>query len=454
MSFPKDFVWGAASSSYQIEGSAARAGGGLSIWDIFCRQEGNVWNNQSGEIGCDHYNRFREDVAIMRSIGLKAYRLSLSWPRVLPDGTGRVNFAGVDFYDKLIDELLGAGITPYVTLYHWDLPYELHRRGGWMNREIAHWFAEYTTLMVNRLSDRVTHWMTWNEPQCFVGLGYGSGNHAPGFKLDAYERAHIAHNVHLAHGRSVQAIRAATRRPAQVGFASFGMVFLPATETPEDIEAARYMMFDNPEKSEWNNSWWLDPPLLGKYPEPLWKAREKDGDLPDIQPGDMEIIHQPLDFFGVNIYSGTPARARVGEKPETMCEKGKALLTAFKWPVTPSALYWGPKLYHDRYKLPVYITENGMSSADIVSLDGKVHDPQRIDFMNRYLLEYRRAAEAGIDVKGYFAWSILDNFEWAEGFKERFGMVFVDYPTQKRIVKDSANWYHSIIESNGEILGL
>jgi beta-glucosidase len=449
MIFPKGFVWGTATASYQIEGAAFEDGRGLSVWDMFCRRPGAVWNGQSGETACDHYHRYREDVALMKAMGLSAYRFSVSWPRVLPKGTGAVNPKGLAFYDHLVDDLLAANIAPYVTLFHWDYPYDLFCRGGWLNRDSADWFADYTAVMVDKLSDRVRHWITFNEPQCFIGLGHSEGKHAPGEKLEFSQVLQSAHHVLLAHGKASQVIRARAKLAADVGYASVGIIRIPATDSPMDIEAARQSMFAVPmDANLWNNSWWIDPILLGRYPAnalEMYGAR-----APKIQSGDMETIHQPVDFLGANIYSGERVRAGKDQQPETVLYPDGFPLTAFRWYVEPAAMYWGPKFYAERYQRPILITENGMSNVDWVSLDGGVHDSIRIDFLRRYLRELGRAIQDGVDVRGYFHWSLLDNFEWAEGFKERFGLVYVDFATQKRIPKDSANWYKDVVASNGQ----
>ena len=450
MRFPKGFVWGAASASYQIEGAAREDGKGPSVWDMFCRKQGAVWKNQNGDVACDYYHRWKEDVSLMKEIGLKGYRFSISWTRVLPEGVGQVNAKGLDFYDRLVDGLLAAKVQPWATLFHWDYPYRLYCRGGWLNSASSDWFAEYTALVVDRLSDRVKHWMTLNEPQCFVGLGHSSGIHAPGDKLGFAEILRIAHNVLLAHGKAVKAIRARSKEEPRIGYAPVGVVSIPASRSMRDIRAAHEAMFRIVGKEIWNNTWWLEPVLKGKYPEDGLKLFEAE--MPPIRAGDMETMHQPLDFFGVNIYLGQTVRAGKDGRPETVPPPLGHALTAYRWAVTPDSLYWGPKFYWERYKLPLVVTENGMSGADWISLDGKVHDPQRIDFLQRYLLSLRGAIADGVDVRGYFQWSLTDNFEWAEGVKERFGLIFLDYATQKRILKDSALWYRKVIAGNGACL--
>jgi beta-glucosidase len=392
----------------------------------------------------------KSDVALMKSLGIRAYRFSVSWSRVLPQGAGSVNEQGMAFYESLVDELLVAGITPWATLFHWDFPRDLQLQGGWLNRKSADWFADYAALVTDRLSDRVRHWMTINEPQIYIGLGHKDGTHAPGLRLPAADWLLAGHHTLLAHGRGVQAIRAHARQPVQVGWAVCGRVDYPATDSPDDIAAARSRMFAVAEPNAWNNSWWADPALLGRYPEDGLALFGKDAPTPHA--GDMETIAQPLDYYGVNIYSGERYRMGAEGLPEHVDHPEGHAVTALRWPIAPSCLYWGPKLMHDRYKVPVIITENGLSSLDWVHADGRVHDPQRIDYTGTHLRELARAIRHGTDIRGYFHWSIMDNFEWAEGYKDRFGLIHVDYATQKRTPKDSAYWYRDVIESNGASL--
>lgn len=448
--FREGFVWGAGSSSLQIEGAAAQDGRAPSIWDMLCRRPGAIQNADTSEVCCDHYNRMPEDVALMARMGLQAYRFSVAWPRVLPLGIGRVNEAGIAFYDRLVDGLLQNNIEPWLTLYHWDLPQALFERGGWLSPEIPAWFADYTRVVVDRLGDRVQNWITINEPQIFIGLGYRDGKHAPGLKLAMGEQLTAAHHVLLAHGRSVQVIRERAKKRANIGWAPVGRVDYPQVETVDQIQAARRSSFAITEKDFWNNSWFGDPVCLGHYPEDGVKLFGKD--MPRIEKGDLETIHQKLDFCGVNIYSGSPVRTIAAGAIESVPAIPGAASTTMRWPVSPKALYWGPRFLHERYKLPVVITENGMANPDWVASDGRVHDPQRIDFTRSYLLELARACADGVPVAGYFHWSILDNFELAEGFKDRFGLIHVDFATQKRTLKDSAYWYAEVIRTNGEHL--
>lgn len=450
MPFPGQFEWGAATSAFQVEGGSVADGRGESIWDQFCRRPGAVFGGHNAGVACDHYSRFREDVALMRSIGLRAYRFSIAWPRVDPTGTGTINEAGLAFYDRLVDELLAAGINPWVTLYHWDLPAALQERAGWQDRSIADRFAEYTSAVVARLSDRVSRWITINEPQIFIGLGHLEGVHAPGLKLPVRERLLAAHHALLAHGKCCQAIRAHAKQKPTVGWAPIGRIRFPASSRPEDVDAARRATLSVLTPDFWNNTWFADPAILGKYPEDGLKLY--GADAPNPRPGDMETIAQPLDFYGINVYDGEPYRAGPNGAPEKLSFNPGHPQSALRWFIAPEVLYWGPKFLFERYKVPIVVTENGLSNTDWIDADGRVRDPQRIDYTRQYLRQLRRAIDEGIDIRGYFHWSLLDNFEWQEGFKERFGLVHVDFQTQKRTPKASAAWYKRVIETNGQSL--
>jgi beta-glucosidase len=408
-----------------------------------------VWRGQTGKRACDHYHRYAEDITLMQKIGLSAYRLSIAWPRILPRGTGETNAPGLDFYDRLIDALLDANVTPWVTLFHWDYPLELYRRGGWLNRESPSWFASYADLVAERLGDRVKHWITINEPQVFVDAGLREGRHAPGDCLALSEVLLAAHHVLLAHGLAVQALR--SRVPnVNIGFSPVALTSTPATSSAADRAAAKQWMFGTRKRTLRTNAWWMDTALFGEYPS---DGVELFGNaMPEIGPRDLATIHQPLDFFGANIYDAECVRADETGAPVPVPPAPGAPASAFDWPITPEALYFGPKLLHERYGLPVVITENGLSTRDWVSLDGAVHDSGRVDFLNRHLVELARAVSEGVPVDGYFHWSILDNFEWAHGYKHRFGLVHVDFETQKRTLKDSAHRYSEIIASNGASL--
>ena len=444
MAFPKGFVWGAGAAAYQIEGAAREDGRGASVWDGF---KFNGENSDTADVACDHYHRWTEDVALMKNLGLGAYRLSIAWPRVIPAGNGAVNEAGLAFYDRLIDALLAANVSPWVTLFHWDYPRELYCRGGWLNRDSPRYFADYVQVVVDRLGDRVAHWMTLNEPQCFLGLGHWTGTHAPGLKLSRRDALRATHHALLAHGRGVQVIRARARTNPLIGCAPCGFTRYPADDSSDaDREAARAAMFAV--TGEWNsNSWYSDPVILGRYPED--GLRVYGADAPAIASGDLETMCQPLDFYGVNIYNAAPIRQGDDGQPTEPARAPGHALTAYKWTIDPASLYWGPRFLFERYKLPIVITENGLSNTDWIALDGRCHDPQRIDFTRRHLMTLLRAIREGVDVRGYFHWSILDNFEWNQGYRERFGVIHVDFQTLKRTPKDSYRWYAELIRTNG-----
>lgn len=442
MNFPSDFTWGVATASYQIEGSATPDGIGKSVWDMFCEKPNATLHGHNGDVACDHFNRYKEDIDLMKNLGVSAYRLSISWPRVMPTGKETINQAGLDFYNQLIDEILSANIQPWVTLFHWDFPLDLYHQGGWMNPESPEWFAAYTDVIVKTLGDRVSHWFTENEPQCFIGLGLQMGVHAPGDKLRWDEVLLAAHNSMIAHGRSVQTIREHQGDKARIGIATVGSVCTPATNSPEDIAAARTRMFTSDSENPFTNTHWNDPIHLGHYPDDFLS---KFGDqLPKNFERDLPTMHQPVDFIGLNIYQGSPTSASKEGPVEAPREAGFPQ-TAIRWPINDGCLEWGAKFYYERYNLPIYITESGMANNDWVMLDGKVHDPQRIDYLHRHLLGLKRTIDTGTPVKGYFQWSFMDNFEWAEGYTQRFGIVHVDYATQKRTPKDSYYWYRDLI---------
>lgn len=454
MGFRKDFVWGAATASYQVEGAPREEGKGLSIWDVFCREDGKIYENQNGDISCDQYHRYREDVKMMKDMGIQAYRFSISWPRILPDGEGEVNPKGLEYYDKLVDELLANHIQPYITLYHWDLPYELQKKGGWMNPDIPELFYKYAAILAKHFSDRVEHFITINEPQCVAGLGYLTGAHAPGLKVGAAGFFTIWHNLLKAHGMAVKAIREHAVRPVKIGMAPCSALYYPASESEADIMAARKATFHLPNNSledcVWNIALWCDPVFRQEYPKEVY---EYFGEyLPEITKEDMALISQPLDFYGQNMYNAVMVKADKNGNPVRVKRPEGFPKTAIQWPVTPECMYWAPRFLSERYQKPLIITENGMSSHDWIALDGKVHDSSRIDFMHRYLKEYKRGADEGIDLLGYFSWSSMDNFEWAYGYSERFGLIYVDYQTQKRTMKDSGYFYRDVISCNGENL--
>jgi beta-glucosidase len=453
--FPDNFAWGTATASYQIEGGWNEEGKGRSIWDEFVRQPGKIggsyhWAPSHGEVACDSFHRWPEDIALLKALGVTAYRFSLSWPRLLPEGTGPAHPVGIAHYRRMLEALREAGIEPWVTLYHWDLPLALHHRGGWLNRDSVHWFAEYAAVAARAYGDLVSHWITFNEPQVFVCAGYGSGGHAPGLRLSLPEQLRIGHHVMLAHGEAVRTLRSASPRSCRIGYAPAGVIRMAASEQPADIEAARVATFAMPSDNIWCNAWWNDPVVFGRYPEDGLKHLAAQ--LPAGWERDVEHMAPHLDFLGTNIYQGEMIQAGPQGEPVVVPFNAGSPLTAFKWNVTPEALRWGPRFLYERYRLPVVVTENGMSNCDWVHEDGTVPDPQRIDFMRRYLRALAQAVADGADVRGYFHWSLLDNFEWAEGYKERFGLVHVDFATLKRTPKQSFAFYGDIIRTRGACL--
>jgi beta-glucosidase len=448
--FPDGFLFGAATASYQIEGAVDEDGRGPSIWDTFSHTPGRTWNGDTGDVACDHYHRVEEDVRLMTDLGLAAYRFSVAWPRVLPQGTGAVNRAGLDFYSRLVDRLLEAGIEPVVTLYHWDLPAALDERGGWLERDVAEWFAAYAGTVVGALGDRVTRWTTLNEPWCSSMLGYAVGVHAPGHR-DLAEGVVAAHHLLLAHGRAVPVIREHCPR-AQVSITvNPSQVIGPADPTEADVDAVRRA--DNV-----LNALFLDPVVRGELP-PGWV--EDTAHLTDhshVRDGDLAVVAAPLDNLGVNNYFPTRVRAaRSADAPPLGlpgCDGVEEVpprppLTAMGWEVSPEAHRAVVERCARESGLPVYVTENGSAWDDVVSPDGAVHDPDRVAYLRGHLAALADAVAAGVDVRGYFAWSLLDNFEWAYGYDKRFGIVHVDYATQRRTVKDSGREYARVIAAAG-----
>lgn len=446
--FCKDFLWGAASAAHQIEGAYLEDGKGMGIWDTFEQETGYIIRNENGNVACDHYHRYREDVAIMKELGLKSYRFSVSWPRVMPEGYGTVNEKGLQFYIDLVNELTEAGIEPMVTLFHWNLPTAIYELGGWENPQVVDWFEQYTDVVTTALGKKVKYWMTFNEPQLFIGAGLNAGVFAPFEKKSTEALMRISKNVYLAHGKAVRIIRKNCQNSI-VGMAPTGEIVIPRDMNAESIERARKLSFSM-KKENFTSSipWWSDPVFFGKIPE---DAQAIFGEcLPVLTEEEWEIVTEPLDFYGFNIYQGLEDLDSTEEYgPYAYPGSPK---TSMDWNVTPEVLYWSCRFLYERYGKPIMITENGMSSFDWVSLDGKVHDPNRIDFLHRYLRSIKDAVSEGIPVLGYQYWSIMDNFEWINGYDKRFGLVYVDYRTQKRTIKDSACWYRDVIATNGEIL--
>jgi beta-glucosidase len=448
--FPPGFAWGTATAAYQIEGAAAVDGRGPSVWDVFSKKAGATFEGHTGEVACDHYHRYREDVGLLKQLGARAYRFSVSWTRVLPEGRGAVNEPGVDFYKRLLDELAAANITPYATLFHWDYPQALFQKGGWLARDSAAWFADYASLVVSRLGDRVSHWFTLNEPSIYIPFGHVLGLHAPGLKLTTAESLVAAHNTLRAHGRAVQAIRAAAppgTRP-EIGCALAYHGYHPVSDSADDSRAAAELTFASEGKSLFNNAWWMDPLFKGAYPADGVAAY--GAKMPKGFERDLAEIQQPLDFVGLNIYSTGPCRRGADGRPESVPVPQGYPRAASDWQaLMPQALYYGPRFVYERYGLPILISENGLAVRDQMFLDGAVHDLQRVDYLQRVLVRLADAIVDGVPVRGYFHWSFLDNFEWADGYKQRFGLVYVDYESQRRIPKDSFAFYRDIIASNG-----
>lgn len=440
--FPKDFLWGAASSAYQIEGYSLEDGGGASIWDTFAHTPGKIAYEDNGDIACDSYHRYEEDLELLKELGVKAYRFSTSWARIDPHADGCWNQAGIAYYDKIVDGCLARGIEPYITLYHWELPQSAEDRGGWRNEETAYAFGRFAKMMAEHFKGRVKNYFTLNEPQCTTSLGHQQGIHAPGLKMDLQTQFRVHVHQMIAHGLAQRAIKE-TDPTAIVGIASTGNLCYP--ETDADIEAARKATFATAEEF-WifTHQWLLDPICLGRFPDCAGTALEPL--VRTVSAEQLEIIHTVPDILGFNVYNGHAIRAS-GDGFEYVAKYPGYPRTALKWPVTPEVLDYGMRFLHERYGKPMYITENGLSCNDKIYLDGRVHDLNRIDFLARYLTCLNQAIENGADIRGFFHWALTDNFEWHSGFGERFGLVFVDYPTVTRIPKDSFHWYKEVIRT-------
>jgi beta-glucosidase len=446
--FPAGFLWGAATSAPQIEGAIHEGGRGESIWDRFAATPGKIVDGSTPAIACDHYHRWREDVAILRDLGVGAYRFSIAWPRIVPTAGGGINAAGLDFYDALVDALLTAGIQPWVTLYHWDLPQWLQDRGGWAARETAHTFVDYAGAVATRLGDRAKHWMTHNEPWCIAHLGHEAGEHAPGH-TDPAESLRVAHHVLLSHGWALAELRRSVPS-AEVGIVLNLTPADPATPSVADLEATRD--FDG-----FFNRWYLDPVFHGRYPEDAIADRVRRGHLPAgplpfVEPGDLAAISAPIDFLGINYYTRAVVRAG-GDGERVAVEMGPAeSRTAMGWEIRPQSLHELLVRVQREYRpARIYLTENGAAFADSRDPDGAVHDPRRIDYLRGHLLACQRAIADGVALRGYFAWSLLDNFEWAQGYAKRFGLYWVDYATQERTAKASARWYRDVVRGNAVV---
>jgi beta-glucosidase len=435
MTFPADFVWGAATASYQIEGAVTQDGRGESVWDRFAATPGKVRNGDTGAVACDFYNRYRDDIGLMRELKLDAFRFSIAWPRVQPEGRGPVNVPGLDFYDRLVDALLENDIEPFATLFHWDTPQALEDQGGWRNRATAEAFVEYAELVAARLGDRVKRWTTHNEPWVVSWIGHAYGLHAPGGTSEA-DAVAAGHHLLLSHGWAVDAIRRVVPG-AQVGITLDAKPTYPVTDSPED-EAAAWRI-DGQE-----NRWFLDPVFRGSYPADLLERNELVAPL--VRDGDMQTIAAPIDFLGVNNYSRYLVSA--GADGPMLVRNTGAQHTDMDWEVHPQSLRkLLTRIAEDYAPAAMYVTENGAAYGDVRTHDGRVHDPERTAYLQSYIAEVGRAIEEGAPVKGYFVWSFLDNFEWAFGYSKRFGLVYVDYPTLERVPKDSYYWYRDFIAS-------
>lgn len=443
--FPADFLWGAATASYQIEGATYEAGRGPSIWDQFAATPGKVHQGDNGDVAADHYHRMPEDVALMAKLDLNAYRFSIAWPRILPQGTGTINQRGLDFYDRLVDALLARGITPLVTLYHWDLPLALHEQGGWLDRHTAFAFADYAEIVVQRLGDRVDWWTTLNEPWCSAYLGYGTGVHAPGIR-DQRSAYVAAHHLLLAHGLALPRLRAHTRPQAQLGIT---LNLTPVYAANDRLETLRAVELAD----KMSNRWFLDPIFRGAYPEDLFA--DAGVAPPPIQNGDLAIIATPIDLLGINNYSRSLVRARAngngaGDSTSTPYEQVAAgagsSYTEMGWEVYPQALSDVlVRVHRDYAPRAIAVTENGAAFADHWDGSDNVSDLQRVRYIREHIQTLEHALAQGVPLRGYFVWSLLDNFEWAEGYSKRFGIVYIDYPSQRRIVKESGRWYAAFI---------
>lgn len=441
-SFPQGFVWGSATASYQVEGAAKEDGRGVSIWDTFSHTPGKTHNGDTGDVADDFYHRYTEDIALMKDLGLKGFRFSVAWPRVFPEGVGAPNPKGLDFYNRLVDELLKNGIEPYCTLYHWDLPQVMQDKGGWQNRDTAKAFADYCGYTAGKLSDRVKQFMTVNEMSTYVYLGYENGTHAPGLKLDRAGVAQVAHYAVLGHGLAVEAIRAKARPGTRVGLADNATATAPLIETPEHIEAAKKAYREE-------NAMFLTAIMEGKYTEGY--LDRLGAAAPKFTPEDMRAIGSKLDFVGLNVYQPVFVMADESKQGYAKVQPPSSYPHMFSdWlQVGPEGLYWSPKLASTLWKIPaIYITENGCSSSDVVNAQGQVLDSDRVMFLRNYLTQLQRAVAEGVPLKGYFLWSLLDNYEWADGYEKRFGITYVDFQTQKRTPKMSAMWYKAVIARN------
>jgi beta-glucosidase len=449
ITFPPDFLWGAATAAYQIEGAWDADGKGESIWDHFCRTPGAISNGDTGDVACDHYHRYAEDVGHMAAMGLKAYRFSIAWPRIFPTGGSAVNQAGLDFYRRLIDTLHQHNIQPVATLYHWDLPQALQDRGGWVNRDTALRFAEYAAFVFDRLGGEVALWATHNEPFIQAFYGHGNGVYAPG-RRNPWEILTVGHHLLLSHGLAVHAFRAAGIHAARPGLPKpqIGVVLIiwphhPASTRPRDIHAA--FRVDGA-----MNRMFLEPLFQGRYPVDMLDHFHWRRMRPAVRPGDMETISAPLDWLGINTYSRLVHRA----DPRDLLSGARQVAptgptTAMGWEIYPDCIVEALRIVRGYTALPLYITENGAAFDDTLSADGGVHDADRVAYLRAHIAAARRAIDEGVNLRGYFVWSLMDNFEWSHGYSKRFGLIHIDYPSQRRTWKDSASFYRNVIAANG-----
>lgn len=444
--FKKDFSWGVATAAYQIEGAKSEDGKGESIWDVFTHKGGTVNDGSNGDVACDSYHRLEEDLDLLEKSGVTAYRFSVSWPRILPNGTGAVNTKGIEYYNKLINGLIARGITPFMTLYHWDMPQALNERGGFLNREFADWFEEYAKVIKDNFGDRVKYYFTFNEAINCLDAGF-----APGYNYGAKEQLKRIHHLLLAHGKAAKVLH--TIQGAKVGYAACaGSVPCPYTDSPDDYKLAKKEFYSIGRVCPHiGNAIYLDPMLKGRYPECY---EEYFADImPDILPGDMELIGRSVDFLAVNVYDGRYITAERADNGDVLGAKfidrpwGTATST-MGCSITPDSIYYVSRFLYEEYGLPLYISENGIALADFVFSDGKVHDPARSEYINLYLNALERAKIDGVDIDGYFYWSFLDNFEWSLGYTQRYGLVYVDFENGNRTPKDSFYEYKKIITQN------
>lgn len=443
LTFPDEFVWGVATASYQIEGAAQSDGRGASNWDTFSERPAAIFEAHSAQIACDHYGRLDEDLDLLAALGVDAYRFSISWSRLFPDGF-QPNDRGFAFYDRLVDGLLKRSITPFLTLFHWEYPAALERLGGFLNPQSPFWFEQLTEAVARRYGDRVQHYLTINEPHAFIEGGLRHGRHAPGHRLPLSEVLKAGHHALLAHGRATQTLRALVPN-SWVAMAPVLISATPESNSEADLQAARTWTFSMTSRELRSSSFWMDPVYGRGYPEDGLRLFARD--MPRFPASDLDLIAQPLDAVGFNLYDACVVRADEDGLPSVCPPAVGGPRTAFNWAVSETAHYFGPKFAAERYGGPIVITENGLSCRDWIHLDGCVHDADRIDFIRRHITQLQRAHRDGIPIYGYFHWSLLDNFEWNHGYRERFGLVYVDYPSGQRVKKDSFYEYQRLIRN-------